>query len=245
MIMFIRYAELAAAAGGHVIFHGPSEICRLLKGAHSVHETLAWEEPRPSCEYLCPLGSFPLACGTTLQSIPSPARYLESETDLRRHWHRRIKDLPRPRIGICWQGNSNFPRDKDRSIPLAEFRPLLDLPVTIVNVHKGEGEIQIHKSGLEDRVHNFSDEIHDFADTAALMDNLDQVITSDTSVAHLAGALGRPTWVLLQRYPEWRWLLDSETSPWYPSVRLFQQKTPGDWGEVIDRVNTALDEFTV
>jgi hypothetical protein len=148
------------------------------------------------------------------------------------------------RIGIAWQGYSGRFEDKGRSLPLAAFRPLAARPgLRLISLQKGEGEEQIPSAGFAVETLTGLDSGPDaFIDTAAVMMTVDLIITSDTSIAHLAGALGRPVWVLLRRVPDWRWLLDRADSPWYPTMRLFRQTTDNDWDTVIDAVAAALPQ---
>ena len=149
--------------------------------------------------------------------------------------------MPGYKVGIAWQGNPDHALDRRRSLPLQSFAPLAELPgVRLVSLQKGSGSEQLTEQGERLGVLDLTDRLVDFADTAALMSNLDLVITVDTAVAHLAGALHIPAWLVLPRIPDWRWLLERDDSPWYPSMRLFRQSTWGDWAGVIERVTEAL-----
>ena len=145
------------------------------------------------------------------------------------------------KVGIAWQGNPEHKRDRQRSVPFLTFTPLAGVPsVRLVSLQKGPGREQLSGPGQSLGVLDMADQIADFADLAALMGNLDLVITVDTAVAHLAGALGIPVWVALPLIPDWRWLLEREDSPWYPSMRLFRQTAWGDWSGVFQRLTDAL-----
>jgi ADP-heptose:LPS heptosyltransferase len=168
---------------------------------------------------------------------PDPARV--------QSWGERLRPFSGFKIGVNWQGNPTFHGDKFRSIPLRYFAPLAQVPgVRLFSVQKGPGLDQVATSWEQVPMTVFDDLASDgtLHDTAALMQHLDLVITSDTAVAHLAGALGRPTWVLLARNSDWRWLIDRPDSPWYPTMRLFRQWTLGDWTTVFDRVAAALQQ---
>jgi hypothetical protein len=189
--------------------------------------------------------SLPLRFGTDLGSIPSKIPYLKPEAGLVEGWKQRIADVGF-RIGIAWQGNPDVKIDRGRSVPLSEFTPLARRPgVRLISLQKNHGLDQLRTLPAEATVETLGDGFDSgpdaFIDTAAVMSNLDLIITSDTSIAHLAGALGRPTWVALQYVPDWRWLLDRGDSPWYPTMRLFRQQTRGDWGSVFRDIAVELD----
>jgi ADP-heptose:LPS heptosyltransferase len=152
--------------------------------------------------------------------------------------------LPRPRIGLCWQGGRDHSVDKDRSIRLGSLRPLLSsIQASWVSLHKEDDRGEIAAAGLEGLIRSVAGELNDFADTAAVIDNLDLVISVDTAVAHLAGAIGKPVWLLIPTPPDYRWLLARPDSPWYPRHRLFRQNRPGDWQPVIAAVAAALTDL--
>jgi hypothetical protein len=184
--------------------------------------------------------SLPMVLGTEIGNIPVQIPYLAAEADAARAWRDRLGPLAGRRVGLAWAGNPRHANDHNRSMPASSLRPLLEVGETTFfslqmgTAAKGIGEL------AGGAVHDFAPEIDDFADTAAIIANLDLVISVDTAVAHLAGALGRPVWLLLPFVGEWRWLLDREDTPWYPTMRLFRQKAPGDWSGVVDRVVDAL-----
>jgi ADP-heptose:LPS heptosyltransferase len=186
--------------------------------------------------------SLPLAFRTRLQTIPASIPYLPAPDDDRMQaWQRRLGTHDRLRVGLCWAGNSRQPDDHNRSITLRTFSRLLDADATFISVQKEtkpEDEAALREmTGIIDNTGHLTD----FAETAALLACLDLVITVETSVAHLAGALGRPTWTLLCYTPDHRWLLDRDDSPWYPTMQLFRQESPGDWQRVFERVRNALE----
>ncbi len=191
-----------------------------------------------------PLLSLPLAFATKLETIPSATPYLRASSKAAADWAKRLGPKRRPRIGLAWSGSPKHKDDRNRSINLGSLLPLFEIDATLVSVQKdtrGEGEIALKRQ--MDLLDLF-DELEDFSDTAALMSNLDLLISVDTSVAHLAGALGKPVWVLLlPLVPDWRWLLDLDDSPWYPTARLFRQDDRCEWDSVIARVHSALRDF--
>ncbi|MBM3623612.1 MAG: tetratricopeptide repeat protein [Alphaproteobacteria bacterium] len=236
-IQFARYAPLLQAQGARVTLAVQPPLRRLLSTlAHGVEVTAA---PAGATDPGCPLLSLPLVLGTTLDTIPAPARYLAAEDDRVAAWRVCLPSDSRRRIGLVWSGNPNHRNDRNRSLPLATLEPLLDIDAHWVSLQK---DVPERDTATIERLKlmRVSDELRDFTDTAALIEALDLVITVDTSVAHLAGALGKPVWILLPFSPDWRWLTGREDSPWYPSARLFRQTTPGDWDGAIRRVCEAL-----
>jgi tetratricopeptide (TPR) repeat protein len=237
-IQFARYAPLVKAKGARVTLSVQAPLRRVMATLAPGIEIVAARDAGVDIGY--PLMSLPLAFGTTLASIPAPRRYLAADEDLVATWRLRLPDDGRRRIGVVWSGNPNHRNDRNRSLPLSTLAPLLDLGAHWIAVQK---DIPARDAALLDqlpRLTRVDDRLGDFADTAALIETLDLVIAVDTSVAHLAGALGRPVWILLPFSPDWRWLTDREDSPWYPSARLFRQTTPGDWAGVVERLRDEL-----
>ena len=254
-LQFCRYATLVAARGARVVLGVARPLTRLLATLDGCAQVFSDGEPVPAFDLHCPLMSLPLAFGTTLETIPPPAR-LAPPADAVAEWRRRLAPLPTPRVGLCWAG---APRrddpaaraiDRRRSITLAHYAPLAGvagptfIAPTFIALQKGEAAAQMATPDAGISVHDWTDELDDFADTAALIEALDLVITVDTAVAHLAATLGKPTWILSRFDGCWRWLIDRRDSPWYPSVRLFRQPAPGDWDAVINAVAAALRDFT-
>ena len=201
--------------------------------------------PLPHFDLQSPLLSLPWALGTTLETIPAPAGYLAAEPRLLKQWRGRMRALEGFKVGIAWQGNPEYLFDHLRSIPLAEFAPLAQVPdVRLISLQKGFGAEQLAE--VADRfaplvfAESLDAEAGPFMDTAAIMCNLDLVITSDTAAAHLAGGLGVPVWLALSAVPEWRWMNDRTDSPWYPTMRLFRQPRLGDWASVFAEISHAL-----
>jgi Flp pilus assembly protein TadD len=187
----------------------------------------------------CPMMSLPLLFGTRIDNIPGRVPYVCPPKELQQRWQERLAEAPGLQVGIVWAGNPELPSDRERSLPLMTLAPLFEIHgVRFVSLQKGEAAAQLAASGLS--AADWMAECQDYLDTASLVANLDLVIAVDTSVAHLAGALGRPVWLLNRRSSEWRWLLGREDSPWYPTMRIFNQTRRGDWDAVIERVGQAL-----
>lgn len=241
-LQFIRYAGAVAARGGKVVLEVQPCLRRLLGATFGWAEILGHGDPLPTFDVHCPLATLPGIFGSTPADIPSGTPYLEAERAAL--WRER---LPKGGllVGVNWQGNPAAKVERGRSVPLRHLAPLAAVPgVHLVSLQKVHGLDQLDDLPVgmvvETLGADFDDGPDAFIDTAAVMANLDLVVTSDTSVAHLAGALGRPVWVLLKHLPEWRWLLAREDSPWYPSARLFRQALPGDWEGVAQRVAAEL-----
>jgi tetratricopeptide (TPR) repeat protein len=238
-IQFVRYVPMVQAAGGTVILNVPSSLRRLVEAMPGVGALTVEGDPLPEFEWHCPLLSLPLALKTAVDTIPSKVPYLKVpegalEAALQLTWPDR-----KLRVGVVWSGNPKCTEDQTRSVPLASFEPLLSLGgVQFFSLQMGAAAESLDP--MRWAMTDLRPAIRDFADTAALMQQLDLVLTVDTAVAHLAGALAKPTWLLLPFAPDWRWLLDREDSPWYPTMRIFRQKRPGDWQEVIERVRREL-----
>jgi Tfp pilus assembly protein PilF len=239
-IQFCRYVPHVAARGARVILEVAPPLRLLMGSLSGVTQIVAAGEPLSAFEIHCPLLSLPYAFRTDIETIPAATPYLRAPADALPAWKLRLGATGRPRIGIAWAGRRTHENDRNRSIGLGTLLRLLDTGATFVSVQKElrPGDEAVLE-GRRDVIH-LGGMLSDFADTAALMTSLDLVITVDTSLAHLAGALGKPVWILLPFAPDWRWLLDRTTSPWYPSARLFRQASPGDWDEVIARVKAAL-----
>jgi hypothetical protein len=239
-LQFVRYAALARERGARVVLEVQAPLVDLLSG--SADEVLAMGAALPAFDYQLPMLSAPLAFATTLDSIPRKERYLQAPADAIDKWRMRDHAAPRPRVGFAWSGSRTLVNDANRSMPLATMLPLVERAATAISLQKDvrEGDLEaLAGSRLVPAAHA----IRDFADTAGLIEQLDLVVTVDTAVAHLAGALGKPVWVLLPYSPDWRWLLDRADSPWYPSARLFRQRGIGDWGPAIGEAAAALSDL--
>jgi tetratricopeptide (TPR) repeat protein len=240
-IQFARYAPLVAARGAKVVLEAPPPLTALFSRIEGVSSVVGRGEKLPDFDCHCPLLSLPLAFKTGRATIPATVPYLSAREERVRAWRQRLPETGMRRVGIAWAGNANFKGDQTRSIGLARLSPLLAVPgVAFFSLQRElrAGDRDILRSNPH--VTHMGDAVEDFSDTAAIMACLDLVISSDTSVAHLAGALGRPVWILLQYVADWRWLLDRQDSPWYPTARLFRQPALDGWESVIRQVGDAL-----
>lgn len=242
---FVRYAQLVKDRGGKVLLLAPEKLAPILRSCPGVDAWYGKGDTLPDFDVYSPLQSLPYLCGTRLASIPAQVPYLFADKALVAEWRGKLADLDGYKVGIHWQGNPNYKADRQRSIPLAQFAPLASVPgVRLISLQRGFGTEQLSAASFP--VHDLGDAVDrasgPFMDTAAILRNLDLVITSDTSLPHLAGALGVPVWVALPFVPDWRWLLGRSDSPWYPTMRLFRQQRPGDWTTVFRAVRTALQE---
>lgn len=240
-IHFARYIPMLAARGARVIAIVQEPLRPLIAGMAGVSLCPGKDDRLPAFDLHCPLSSLPLAFGTTLDTIPAPVPYLAPPA-LPAAWRERLATGDRPKVGLVWSGNAAHVNDRNRSIPLATLRPLFDLDADFVSLQTelraGDEEILRGQGNIVPA----GPSLANFSDTAALVSALDLVVTVDTSVAHLAGALGRPVWILLPFVPDWRWLLGREDSPWYPSARLFRQGRDRRWEPVVARVRQAFAE---
>lgn len=242
-IQFCRFVPLVAARGAQVIFEVQKPLQALMASLGGAAQVVPEGGPLPAFNFHCPLVSLPLALGTRLETIPSTAGYLSAPAQHVTTWQSRLEGKPHPRVGLVWSGNPGHERDRERSIGLRTVVSLLDgvgADVTFVSLQK---DVRAEDAALlKERVDilDYGNALEDFSDTAALISQLDLVISVDTSVAHLAGALGKPMWILLTYFPDWRWLLGRDDSPWYPTARLFRQDKSRTWDGVIARVRQAL-----
>lgn len=244
-IQFLRYVRQLQAQGVRVALHVKDALYRLFQSYEPAITLVREKDPLPPCDCAYVLMSLPHALGTdTVADIPSLPSYLAANPADQQKWQQRIESLSAPgrlRVGFVWGGNPEHGNDRRRSMPLNALLPLFQLPgIDFFSLQKGKPTADLKQlpDGLP--VFNLGDECHDFADTAAAIANFDLTISVDTSVVHLAGALGAPTWTLLAHTPDWRWLLEREDSPWYPSMRLLRQSAPGDWASVIQRMTGEL-----
>jgi tetratricopeptide (TPR) repeat protein len=238
-IQFCRYAPLVAARGARVILQVDEPLRQIVSGVAGVSLCISKAEAPPDFDLHCPLLSLPLAFATRLESIPSATPYLgvpAHTTD----WEARLGPKHRPRIGLVWSGNPRHENDFNRSIRLDAMSRLFDVAATFVSLQKDVRADDEAVLGARSDLLDLGRSLDSFSDTAALISRLDLVISVDTSVAHLAGALGRPVWMLLPYRPDWRWLLDREDCPWYPTARLFRQTDSREWQSVVERVHDAL-----
>jgi tetratricopeptide (TPR) repeat protein len=246
-IQFARYVPLLAATGAKVVLEVQSELTALMALMARLDggaQTIGRGETPPPFDVHCPLGSLPLALRTEPDTVPAEIPYLSADDASLAKWSARIGALARPRIAIAWSGNADHFNDRNRSIPFARLAPLLSVPARFVGIQRDVRSQDAEMLAAESRVTHVGGELANFTDAAAVIALSDLVISADTAVAHLAGAMGRPLWVLIPFQPDWRWTLDGETSPWYPTARLFRQTSLGDWDGVIARVAAELGQFT-
>jgi len=239
-IQFIRYAKLVSDLGANVIVEVQKPLMALLKDLDGISLATFKGGKLPEFDFQCPLMSLPLALKTTVDTIPTRNPYLFSDIIKVAMWEAKLGPKIKPRVGLAWSGNRSHKNDHNRSIPLKQI--LLYLPDNCQYISLQKGLTFDDGRTLRDnpQILNFTDELYDFSDTAALTELLDCVVTVDTSVAHLAAALGKKTWIILPNDPDWRWLLDREDSPWYPTVKLFRQPVAGDWFSVFSKVRESL-----
>jgi tetratricopeptide (TPR) repeat protein len=245
-IQFIRYAPLLAERGARVIVECPPDLADLVRSVPGIAEVIARPKPLPPFDIHAAVLDLPRLFGTTIERVPANVPYVAADPARADRWRADLSSIstpPGPRVGLVWSGNPKHANDRNRSIPLREFEPLASLThVHFFNLQKGPAAGQMSDSTLTLKLIDHTARLNDFADTAALMSHLDLIVTVDTAVAHLAGALAKPVWVLLPEVADWRWLLERSDSPWYPTMRLFRQETAGDWEPVIRAVTAALQE---
>ncbi len=241
-IQFVRYAPLIARRGGKVVVWSRPQLNRLLQRVPGVDRVLVQGDPFPPFEVQCPLLSLPRVFGTTVQSVPAEVPYLSADPELASRWSLRFAaEDRRRRIGLAWAGSPTHKGDRIRSISPSLLSPLAAAKeARFFSLQKGDAAKQANLLPAQMQVTDWTEELTDFADTAALIANLDLVISVDTAVAHLAGAMGKPVWLMLPFMLDWRWLLDRPDSPWYPTMRLFRQPKLGDWSSVVDAVAAEL-----
>ena len=239
-LQFCRYVKLLADSGARVILEVHPPLISLLADLEGVSQVIARGASLPEFDCWCPLLSLPLAFKTNLDSIPATTRYLRADSAKVAYWHARLGEKTTPRIGLAWSGSPAHPNDRNRNVPVAELLRKLPPEFQYVSLQKQLREADRLALQASPSVLNPADDLKDFSDSAALCECLDVVISVDTSVAHLSGALGRTTWVLLPLSPDWRWLLNRDDSPWYPTARLYRQTTAGDWSGVLERVRVDL-----
>jgi tetratricopeptide (TPR) repeat protein len=245
-IQFVRYVQEVKRRGGHVIVQCHQPLVPLLQSS-AADSVIGHNDALPAFDVRASLMSLPAIFRTTLSSIPADVPYLAAEPGLIADWRSRLQAIAQPRIGINWRGRPGQGVFRFRDIPLTCFADLAqNLHLTLISLQRGAGRAELQTATGSLPIIDLGDDVDTdhgaFMDTAAIMMNLDLVITSDTAIAHLAGALGVPVWVALPFAPDWRWLLERTDSPWYPTMRLFRQKSPGDWPSVFKEIERALTE---
>jgi tetratricopeptide (TPR) repeat protein len=246
-LQMLRYVPLLAAQGARVIVQVPAALAALAATVTGVAAVVLTGEPLPGHELHCPMMSLPLACGTTLATIPDAVPYLAVPGASSAIWQARLDaarsdERTRLRVGLVWSGSTAHRNDRQRSLALRQLLPLVELPAEFHSLQKEYRPEDREQLSAHAGLHDWSAQLDSLADTAGLIAQLDLVIAVDTAVAHLAGALGKPVWLLLPAAPDYRWLLGRTDSPWYPTLRLFRQPEPGNWAAVIDALATALRE---
>lgn len=243
-LQFIRYLPMVVAKGARVVLEIPGDLRPLMDETAGVAAIVRCGETLPPFDLHCPLMSLPLAFGTTLETIPAPVPYLGAPPERLARWRARLDSTCPPRVGLVWSGKPDHRNDHNRSITLTQLAPVLARPgIQFISLQKEYRESDRMELNGHDALLRFGEELADFGDTAALIGALDLVIAVDTAVAHLAGAMGRPLWLLLPAVGDWRWLKERTDSPWYPTARLFRQPRIGDWASVIARLADELDCF--
>lgn len=240
-IQFVRFAPELARFNGRVLLEAPRALVPLLHSAPGFEDVVAADDPLPNFDAQIPLMSLPHVLGTRLDTIPTRTPYLQSDPVRTSVWRERLSPYGGLKVGVVWAGNPEHTHDHWRSIQASKLLPHLTMPgVQLfglqVGMRAGDREVVDATPGMID----LSPQLSDFANSAAAVDALDLVISVDTSVAHLAGAIGVPVWTLIPFSLDWRWMLGREDSPWYPTMRLFRQSRPGDWTTVLERVGTAI-----
>jgi hypothetical protein len=239
-LQFCRYTNLVAALGAKVILEVQPTLLPLLTDLEGAAQVLPKGAPLPTFDYHCSLLSLPLAFKTDINTIPANIPYIRSDAARVSAWQDKLGIKTKPRVALVWSGSKGHKNDHNRSLPLRELLPLVDDCGEWISLQTEVRGTDVDLLASRTDIRHVGEHLKDFADTAAMIELMDLVVTVDTSVAHLAGAMGKPVWLLLPYNPDWRWLLDRNDSPWYPSARLFRQREIGNWAAVIDEVKSEL-----
>jgi len=244
-IQFVRFAPLVAEKGARVIIECQRELMSVMQSVKGGNLVISNEDALPEFDLLCPLLSLPLIFHTAPDSIPKDIPYIMTEPTLVQKWRERMKDDSGCcRVGLVWSGNPKYRADRLRSVTLEILLPLWEIEgMRFYSLQKGDAANQVRSLPGWATIADYSDELSNFSDTAAMIANLDLVISVDTAVAHLSGALGKNVWTLLPYAPDWRWMLHREDSPWYPTMTLFRQPAPGDWKSVVEKLSEELPKY--
>ena len=243
-IQFCRYVKLVAQLGAEVILEVPKPLQGFISTLGGYSQLVAKGDEIPEFDYHCSLLSLPLAFKTDLANIPASPSYLSTDPQKLKWWQEKLGEKKKIRIGLAWSSVSGFKGDAQRSLQLSEFvkaLPAEDFEYVCLQKEIKESDRDFFQAF--GKIQFYGNDLNDFSDTAALVECVDLVISTCTSVPHLSAALGKKTWILLSYVPDWRWLLDREDSPWYPSVRLYRQQKLDDWSEVLNGVKTDLGSF--
>jgi tetratricopeptide (TPR) repeat protein len=243
-IQFYRYIAKLEERGCDIVFEAPAPLVPLFKTQRRDFKIVTTGQALPNFDLHCPLLSLPHFFKTTVATIPAPVPYLILDPVKLEFWQAKLGAKSKPRVGLVWAGNPKYSSDVRRSVPLELVLPVLGSDADWYSLQKDVPDKDRRALRHDPPIVDLSESLNDFSDTAALIAQLDLVISVDTAVAHLAGALGRPVWILLPFHPDFRWLRDREDSPWYPTARLFRQSRDGDWKGVVDRVFQQLKQFT-
>jgi hypothetical protein len=238
---FMRLVRQAKAkSGARVVLEVNAETLSLARRMEGYDDIIARGNLPPAFDFHCEMMSLPMAMGLTLGDLPGATPYLSADPLRVAKWRQRLDALLRPLVALVWAGRPTHVNDANRSLTLAQLAPLARSGVTFLSIQKGPAASQAEAALAGMPVVSLSDEIADFEDTAAILCIADLLISVDSSPVHLAGALGRPAWVMLPSVPDWRWLIERADTPWYPSVRLFRQTSRGAWGDVVDAMAAEL-----
>ena len=240
IIQFCRYIPMLENIGAKVILEIPRTLTSIIKTMPSNLLILEKRQSLPHFDYHIPIMSLPHAFNTNTQNIPASIPYLFSDKVKREYWNKKLSKKTKPRVGLVWSGSTAHRNDKSRSLPLKDLEPVLELPFEFHSLQKEVRENDQKTLFEFNQVHQHQDELNDFSDTAALIEEMDLIISVDTSVAHLAGALGKDVWILLSYHPDYRWMLVRNDSPWYPTCTLFRQSKIDDWTELIFEIISNL-----
>jgi len=241
-IQFARYAQSVAAKGARIILQVQPALKTTLSNIPGAQQVLGRGEPLPEFDFHCPLLSLPLAMGTRRETIPAQIPCLSVADSAVEKWKAKLGRSDAPRVGMAWSGHPSHRNDHNRSIALSRLLPLQRPGVNWVSLQKDVRADDAKVLAANGQILHFASDLGDFSDAAALVSLMDLVISVDTSIAHLAGALGKPVWILLPFDPDWRWLADGKDSPWYPTARLYRQLRIGDWDSVVEQVGHDLDD---
>lgn len=241
-LQFSRYARHVSALGARVILEVQQPLLNLLAGLDGVMEVISQGTTPPAFDFHCPLMSLPLALKNSIGSAPATCTPIQADSAKVEEWQARLGNKTRPRIGFAWRGNPQHKNDRNRSIPLADFTNLLSSDFEFICLQKEMTDVERRMMTCPD-ILLAGEYLRDFSDTAALCEALDLIITVDTSVAHLAGSMGKPVWILLPFNPDWRWMLERTDTPWYPSARLYRSDRHLGWTDVIEKVCAYLAQW--